>query len=172
MTKRKKVRLYKLEEFKKAVDMTGARPLYTLNMMTGDLEHSLAMLEHAKSLGILPEDTMVELGGEFYWGKYSGCWATGHDYALEANVWAKAIRSKFTSVTILAVACHSIEMKDPNDRGYEWNGQVYSTVSNDVDGVSIHPYLHLADDSKGGGPLQPLVPPRVSLFSHGFLVDF
>ena len=38
----------------------------------------------------------------------------------------------------------------------------YSSVNTNVDGVTMHPYLHLGDDRAGGGPLQPGVPPRAT----------
>eukprot|EP01052_Picozoa_sp_SAG31_P043575 SAG31_NODE_7305_length_1724_cov_1.775385_2_plen_268_part_00 len=47
--------------------------------------------------------------------------------------------------------------------GRVWNAHLYPIVSaagSGVDGVVIHPYLHLDDDSKGGGMLQPGMPPR------------
>jgi alpha-L-arabinofuranosidase len=66
---KKRVRRYLLEEFKRAVDTTQSLPTYTLNMLTGSLDHQLAMLKHAQSINILPAGSYVELGGEFYWGK-------------------------------------------------------------------------------------------------------
>ena len=50
------------------------------------------------------------------------------------------------------------------EAGRAWNADLYPIVSapgSSVDGVVIHPYLHLDDDSKGGGELQPGLPPRV-----------
>ena len=79
-----------------------------------------------------------------------------------------AIHSKYAvdvmpvKVLVMAVAAHSIEMQAPGDRGSCWNGELYPLLSEDVDGVSIHPYLHLTDPKTGGGPLQPGVPARTS----------
>jgi hypothetical protein len=58
---------------------------------------------------------------------------------------------------ILAVHCSTLT-------GRVWNADLYPIISaagSGVDGVVIHPYLHLDDDSKGGGVLQPGLPPRV-----------
>lgn len=47
--------------------------------------------------------------------------------------------------------------------GRVWNADLYpilSTANSGIYGVVIHPYLHLDDDSKGGGALQPGLPPR------------
>ena len=55
----------------------------------------------------------------------------------------------------------SIANKDPADRGYLWNKLLYAKLDTGViHGVSMHPYLHLGDDTTGEGPLQPGVGPR------------
>jgi hypothetical protein len=46
-------------------------------------------------------------------------------------------------------------MQAPKDRGSCWNAELYPLLSNDIDGVTIHPYLHLADPTTSGGALQP-----------------
>ena len=123
------------------------------------------MLARAQTLGLLRRDAYVELGGEFYWGKYAGRWATGADYALEANVWAAAIQKRFPNTRVMAVAAHSVANKDPKDRGYLWNQQLYAGLTGldaggAVAGVTLHPYLHLGDSVTGTGPLQPGLAPR------------
>ena len=125
------------------------------------------MLEHARAIGLLQHGAYAELGGEAYWGKYSGRWATGAAYAAEANAWARAIRSHFDGtgsagdVKVLAVAAHSVANKDPADRGFLWNKLLYAALDTEfIHGVSMHPYLHLGDDATGEGPLQPGVGPR------------
>ena len=50
----------------------GANAVLMLNMLTLTLTDQLAYLEHAKSIGALRPGTYVELGGEFYWGKFVG----------------------------------------------------------------------------------------------------
>jgi hypothetical protein len=70
-------RTYLLEEFAVALRAAAALPVFTLNMLTANLTESLAMLAHAESIGALPRGAYVELGGEFYWGKFEGRWATG-----------------------------------------------------------------------------------------------
>ena len=91
-----------------------------------------------------PPGSYVELGGEFYWGKFAGRWATGKDYAATAVQWARVIKARFPDVLLLVVACHSFEYGKaaPGYRGHAWNADVYSVVSADgssVDGVTIHP---------------------------------
>ena len=53
----------------------------------------------------------------------------------------------------MAVASHSVAMKDPADRGFLWNEQLYAALDPAaVAGVTLHPYLHLGDAVTGEGP--------------------
>ena len=53
----------------------------------------------------------------------------------------------------MAVASHSVAMKDPADRGFLWNEQLYAELDPAaVAGVTLHPYLHLGDAVTGEGP--------------------
>lgn len=89
-------------------------------------------------------------------------WDRAADYAKDANAWAAEIKRQFPEVRIMAVAAHSIEMQAPNDRGSCWNTELYPLLSENIDGVVIHPYLHLTDPKTGGGPLQPGIPARTA----------
>jgi hypothetical protein len=163
-------RLYPLAEFALAVKRASARSVLLLNMLTDTLESQLEFLAEAERLGVLDASSYVELGGEFYWGKFSGRWPMASDYATEANQWAMAIKKRFPTVSVVAIAAHIMPQvhegggREPpavDDRASQWNAQLYALVSTDVDGVVMHPYLHLDSDFVGGGPLQPGVPPRV-----------
>jgi len=80
---------------------------------------------------------------------------------LEANTWAKAIKTLFPTVRVMVVAAHSTANSAPTDRGFTWNGLVYAQADCDyVDGVTLHPYLHLDNPKGGAAPLQPSVPAR------------
>ena len=163
--KAKPVRRYPIEEFNTALQASGATAVILVNMWSSGLQEQLAFLQHARAIGALPAGSYVELGGEFYWGKFSGRWATGGEYAATAVQWARAIKAQFSDVLLLAIACHSFEYGKgaPTYRGHTWNAEVYRLVSapgSCVDGVTIHPYLHLDDDSVGGGVLQPGLPAR------------
>ena len=159
--KKTEKRIYRLEEFQVAIQKAQAKVVLMINMLTMDLSNQLRYLQHAQTIGLLQAGTYVELGGEFYWGKYAGKFQTGQDYATEANVWAQAIKQQFPTVTIMVVAAHSTANQAPTDRGYAWNGLVYATVNTAfVDGVTLHPYLHLDNPFGGSAPLQPSVPPR------------
>ena len=164
--KKRVARPYTLTEFALAVRRTSSRSVLMLNMLTDTLASQLEYLGEAQRLGLLDASTYVELGGEFYWGKFAGRWSSGQAYATEANHWAAAIKARFPHVSTVAMAAHAINMPRPpsgssvEDRMRSWNQELYAGVSEDIDGVSIHPYLHLGDDFIGGGPLQPGVPPR------------
>lgn len=60
----------KLEEFKIALDAAGAIAVLMMNLLTATLDDQMQYLQRAKNVGVLVEGTYVELGGEFYWGKY------------------------------------------------------------------------------------------------------
>ena len=145
-------RRYFVEEFARALNATGATPVYTLNVLTSTLDDQLAFLRHARAVGALPPGSYVELGGEFYWGKFQGRYPTGADYARVAVAWAKAIADDDAlagvGVRSLAVAAHST-VAGPGTRTYEWNAQVYAALAaapaaTRPHGVVVHPYLHIA----------------------------
>ena len=128
-----------------------------VNMLTSTLDEQLGYLAHAAQLGVLVAGAYIELGGEFYWGQFSGRWPRAADYAREANVWAAAIKRQHPSVAVMAVAafCTAWARAPPTERGAAWNTELYATVGASIDGVTMHPYLYLGDDQAGGGPLQP-----------------
>ena len=110
-------------------------------MLTSNISEQVAFLRHARAIGALPTRSWVELGGEFYWGKYSGRWARGSDYAATAVEWSLAIKTALPDVRTLAIACHSFAygMSQPSYRGRAWNSELYPVVSaagSSVDGVS------------------------------------
>ena len=78
--KNKHPRIYKLEEFAIAVKRAAARTVILLNMLTDTLPSQLKFLAEAQRLGVLPAASYVELGGEFYFGKYSERWPMASDY--------------------------------------------------------------------------------------------
>lgn len=160
--KGKRRRLYSLAEFGGALRATGARAVLMVNMLTSTLDEQLAYLAHAAQIGVLGAGTYVELGGEFYWGQFAGRWPRATDYARDANAWADAIKKQHPTSRVMAVAafCTAWGRAPPTYRGAAWNDELYAVLGASVDGVTMHPYLHLGDDEAGGGPLQPSVPPR------------
>eukprot|EP01051_Picozoa_sp_SAG22_P018682 SAG22_NODE_3217_length_1851_cov_1.808219_1_plen_236_part_00 len=52
-------RVYMLEEFKLALDASGAAPVMMVNMLTSDLSEQLAFLRHARAIGALPPGAYV-----------------------------------------------------------------------------------------------------------------
>ena len=85
-----KPRRYFLTEFRAALRRADASAVLMVNMLTSDLDEQLAYLAHAQDIGVLVAGTYVELGGEFYWGQFSGRWPRATDYSAEANTWADA----------------------------------------------------------------------------------
>ena len=157
-----KPRQYFLDEFVLALRATNARPVMMMNMLTANLTDQLEYLRAARSAGALPAGAFVELGGEFYWGKFTCKFENATVYANVAKEWATAVKVEFPDVQVMAIAGFSTADADPKDRGYQWNGLLYAALApdDDVDGVTLHPYLHLGDDKRDNDPLQPLVPAR------------
>lgn len=52
------------------MDAAGAIAVLMMNLLTATLDDQMQYLQRAKNVGVLVEGTYVELGGEFYWGKY------------------------------------------------------------------------------------------------------
>ena len=86
--------------------------------------------------------------------------------AAEANTWAAAIKGRFPgrSISVMAIACYSIEMNAPGDRGHDWNAELYPALGDAIDGVTIHPYLHVrpAAQSQWSAPFPQESPPPAS----------
>ena len=82
---------YTLEDLKAGLDKLGrTRATFVLNVMTSTLDEQLAMLAHARALGIAIRD--IELGNEVYWGKYSTWYPDGTAYGKAMAKWVDAIR--------------------------------------------------------------------------------
>lgn len=133
---------YRLKELKIAVDATGAKPIYVLNMLTSNLNFQLEMLSTAKSMGLPVE--LVELGNEFYLSNpddYVTKFPRGSDYGAMATRWINAIRAQFPNVKIAAVGgvpASSDPFSDP--RKANWNQDLLSSLQG-ADALTMHPYV-------------------------------
>jgi hypothetical protein len=128
----------KLEHFKLALDATGAKPVFMLNVLTSTLEEQLAMLRHARDLG-MPVD-YVELGNEFYIdvnASYLKRFPTPADYASEANQWIAAINAEFPEARVAVIGADVKPQSGTRRRS--WNGVMTEQVQG-ADAITIHPY--------------------------------
>jgi hypothetical protein len=129
---------YRVAELRKACDLTGARPVFVLNLLTSTLEEQLAFLRAAHGAGLPVE--RVELGNEYYLEHsrdYVERFADGGAYGREASEWAAAIKKEFPGVRVAAVGA-AVRDTDPPRRKH-WNAQIWRTLKN-VDAVTYHVY--------------------------------
>ncbi|MEO5673314.1 MAG: hypothetical protein ABIQ74_01585 [Chitinophagales bacterium] len=151
----------KPEDFKRAVDLTGATPVWTLNMITSDLQEQLAMLHYVKSLGMTV--TLVELGSEFYLdgNEYiRNKYPAGVDYALECNRWRDSIKKHFPEAKCAYLGVMTKGNKA--NRRNEWNESLASVAIN-PDAITLHVYpqqsMPNATAEQKGDPVEILSEP-------------
>lgn len=149
---------YKLEDVKAVYDKTGTEPIYMLNVLTSTLEEQLAMLRHARDIG-LPVN-LIEMGNEYYLDdhptnyNYLNVFPEITDYTDTCRVWTQAIRKEFPNAKISMVGvCTPSSWKRP--RANAWN----STIMNNMDGIecdsfTIHAYPK--SNNTGQTPLEML----------------
>jgi hypothetical protein len=134
----------RLEDLKAACDSTGAAPLLVLNMCTSTLEYQMAMLQHAKKIGL--KVNYVELDNELYISEsiYTDRFNSGEDYANECNKWIVAIKKEFPNIRIAVVgysAKDSDFRKNKNEvsRAVNWNREVLGAIRG-ADAMTFHTY--------------------------------
>ena len=142
----------KPSDFKKAIDLTGATPIWMLNMVTADLQDQLAMLRHVKSIGMSVD--LVELGSEFYLKgnkivqeKYP----TAQDYAKDANMWRDSIKKYFPQTKCAYIGCFT-KGNEPNRRN-TWDDDVASVMKN-PDAITLHIYPEQTGDGINGNVVE------------------
>ena len=148
--------IYRLEEFKKGIEASGAEPIYMVNMLTDTLESTLEMLAHARSLGLPVK--YVELGNEFYMsytqggnaregklGDYANVahhYPTAESYALEAVKWIDAIKKIYPEAIVAFIGTEDRSDEywfNSSPRTMEWNRVMREKITN-TDRVTIHGY--------------------------------
>lgn len=131
---------YGLAQLKAGISVSGATPVFMLNLMTSSLEEQLAMLRAARELGLPVK--YVELGNEHYHDRpvYTDRFPTGADYARECMTWARAIRAEFPEARIAIVGA-AIRPEDP-PRRKEWDRAVFEAIDEPdlIDAVVYHVY--------------------------------
>ncbi|HKR06713.1 MAG TPA: hypothetical protein VJY62_18910 [Bacteroidia bacterium] len=138
---------YRLEDFKKAIDVTGAMSIFVLNMCTSTLDNQVAMLKHAQEIGLPVK--LIELGNEFYMplGLYVKTFPAGSDYAHEANRWTERLKREFPEAEIAVVGKsekkeglrNKLRGKDSDERSENWNSELFKSIKN-ADAVTFHIY--------------------------------
>jgi hypothetical protein len=136
-----------LENFKVVLDLTGAKALLTLNMVTATLADQLAMLKHADSIGIDVE--YVELGSEFYLDAENNddlgegvelvneIYPTAKSYALVCNEWIDSIHYYFPNAKVAVIGSYQ---KTSAGRRATWNDSVRTYLNGREDAWTFHIY--------------------------------
>src|SRR5215471_13672927 len=130
---------YRLQELQLAVQATGAKPIYVLNMLTSDVNSQLEMLHTAQSMGLPVQ--FVEMGNEFYLSNpndYVTKFPTGSAYGQMTTSWIGAIRAEFPDVRIAAVG--GVPGGSGNQRKSNWNQDLFQTLQG-ADALTLHLYV-------------------------------
>jgi len=145
-----------LADWAQLVRVSGATPVFDLNLFTSDLRSQLAMLRAAQALGM--PITHVELGNELYLPQYASQFGDGADYGRVATRWIAAITHAFPGALVAADAYPG---RDSNTstvdrRELRWNGEMLSTVRGEA-ALSLHAYF-----ASGLGPSASLDSPAAA----------
>ncbi len=152
-----------LAVYKSALQRTGAKALFMLNMLTTSgrlgtsadnsamIQNQVQFLQSAVANGIVVD--RVELGNEFYLSgyapgangsDYSQRFPTAASYAQQANGWVSALRSTFPNLRIAAVGADATGNNAPRREG--WNAGVLANLAG-VDALTLHPFIRVTNAS-------------------------
>ncbi|PKA99626.1 hypothetical protein B0O79_3343 [Flavobacteriaceae bacterium MAR_2009_75] len=126
---------YTLENLAELYNKTGIVPVFMLNMLSKDLEHSLRNLRKAKSLGIPIK--FIEMGNELYFNipfpllKYP----TPEIYGETCQLWITVLKDEFPEASFAVVGSYM----ERHPRQVNWNQRVLSQCTN-ADAITIHFY--------------------------------
>lgn len=127
---------FTLSTLEQLTTMTGAVPIFDLNVMTSTLADQLQMLQTAARLGL--PIRYVELGNEFYLSNsnYLHAFPTPASYANLVATWAPAIHAEFPSAQVAAVAT----LSTATPREQTWNATLLDIAGSDINAVTLHDY--------------------------------
>lgn len=142
-----------LADWARIVRVTGATPVFDLNVFTSDLGSQLAMLHAARRLGM--PVSHVELGNELYLPQYTTRFRSGADYGRVASRWIAAIKRAFPGALVAADAYPGRDSNsgivDPREQ--TWNSGLLRTLHGEA-ALSLHAYF-----TSGLGPRASLAAP-------------
>lgn len=128
-----------LADFKRLLEATDTIPVFTLNMLTSDLETQLAMLRTAHQIGIPVR--YIELGNEldFPFPEEIARYPAPEDYRGMASQWATAIQAEFPDAHVSIIAA-SQNSANPDPRQATWNEATMPTGAPRNVAVVLHVY--------------------------------
>ncbi|MEO8146154.1 MAG: T9SS type A sorting domain-containing protein [Bacteroidia bacterium] len=136
-----------LSNFKISNDYTGSAPIFDLNIMSSDYAYQLAMLFHAKEIGLPVR--YVELGNEFYNELLHNrlAFPSVADYAAKASEWAGALKSARLSYDAglhpQVAVVGTWQKGGKESRQKLWLDHLMDIIGSDlnIDAITIHQYL-------------------------------
>mgnify|MGYP002777717255 CR=1 FL=1 len=134
---------YPLDNFAKAIRETGAEPIYVLNLLTRDLDHSLRGLRRAKALGLPVR--LIELGNELYFNLKleSAVFPTPEAYGQTCEQWILAIKKEFPEARCAVLGTELAR----NERQRDWTARVLAQAPH-ADAVIFHVYTPFGLDGQ------------------------
>ncbi|MGB5818452.1 MAG: hypothetical protein WBG90_03130 [Saonia sp.] len=126
---------YTIESLARMHQKTGIIPVFMLNMLSKDLEHSVRNLKKAESLGI--PIRYIEMGNELYFNipfpllKYP----TPESYGETCQTWISVLKKAFPQASFAVVGNYL----ERHPRQVDWNKRVLKNCKN-ADAITIHAY--------------------------------
>jgi hypothetical protein len=126
-----------LKQLKLLVDEAHCEVIFTLNMVTKDLDDQLEMLQNARGFGIPIK--WVELGNEFNelgsHGRYK--YPSPEIYGSTCRTWISALKKNFPAVRVAVIG--GDKQFNPNSTDRNWDERVLNEATN-ADAVVAHIY--------------------------------
>lgn len=119
-----------LERFKQSLDATGATPIFLLNMVSSTLDDQIALLYHAKCIGLPIK--YVELGKEFYDDDPSvlAVFPTAESFAEAMYTWTREIVKHFPTARVGFNASYEYDrFPSPHHRRISWNKKIIDILN-------------------------------------------
>ncbi|WP_422860756.1 hypothetical protein ACOKFD_07960 [Flagellimonas sp. S174] len=126
---------YTIESLARMYQQTGIVPVFMLNMLSKDLQHSVRNLKKAQSLGIPIK--YIEMGNELYFNipfpllRYP----TPEVYGETCQIWIDELKKEFPDASFAVVGTNMTR----HARQVDWNKRVLEKCKN-ADAITIHLY--------------------------------
>lgn len=126
---------YTLENFAKGQKNLGFTPVFMLNMLSKDLDHSLRNLLKAKDLGLPIK--YIELGNELYFNlDYEmSVYPTPEDYGKTCKIWIDSLKIHFPNAKYAIIGSYIKRRK----RHIDWTKRALQYCTN-ADALTFHKY--------------------------------
>ena len=139
-----------LENFKLLINATKAVPLFSLNMITSDLQYQLAMLKHTDSIGL--QVKYIELGSEYYLASEIDSsiiytiFPTAESYGSACTIWIDSIHHYFPKALVAAQG--AFDRSGPARR-LTWDTSMVKTLVGE-NAITYHHYFNASGTEANG----------------------